>query len=126
MTYFSSMIGTNVVEKEASNEMRLMYLLQPDGTWTDIPRCIEHEPGKESQVPGRCPGIPGYCSDDLPGGVCEFDCLFGPDIRSFCTPDGTWDPYPFCEGDIRYVFKVTLLFKNKTRYWCHYIFRCEK
>lgn len=74
---------------------------QPDGTWTDIPRCIEHEPGKQSQVPGRCPGIPGYCSDDLPGGVCEFDCLFGPDIRSFCTPDGTWDPYPFCEGDIR-------------------------
>jgi len=74
---------------------------QPDGTWTDVPRCIEHEPGKEEQIPGVCPGIPGYCSLDLPGGVCEFDCLFGPDIRSFCTPDGTWDPYPVCEGDVR-------------------------
>jgi hypothetical protein len=43
----------------------------------------------------------GYCSIDYPGGVCEFDCLSGPDIRSFCTPDGTWDPYPTCDGDIR-------------------------
>lgn len=74
---------------------------QPDGTWTDTPRCIEHEPGKEEQIPGQCPGIPGYCSDDYPGAVCEFDCLTGPDIRSFCTPDGTWDPYPVCDGDIR-------------------------
>jgi len=74
---------------------------QPDGTWTDIPRCIEHEPGKEEQTPGFCPGIPGYCSDDRSGGVCEFDCLIGPDIRSFCTKDGTWEPYPTCQGDIR-------------------------
>ena len=74
---------------------------QADGTWTDIPRCIEHEPGKETQIPGFCPGIPGYCSDDRSGGVCEFDCLIGPDIRSFCTPDGTWEPYPTCDGDIR-------------------------
>jgi len=74
---------------------------QPDGTWTDIPRCIEHEPGKEEQIPGFCPGIPGYCSDDRSGGVCEFDCLIGPDIRSFCTKDGTWEPYPTCQGDIR-------------------------
>lgn len=35
------------------------------------------------------------------GGVCEFDCLIGPDIRSFCTKDGTWEPYPTCQGDIR-------------------------
>merc|ERR1711956_153412 len=74
---------------------------QADGTWTDVPRCIEHEPGKETQIPGFCPGIPGYCSDDRSGGVCEFDCLIGPDIRSFCTPDGTWEPYPTCDGDIR-------------------------
>jgi len=74
---------------------------QPDGTWTDIPRCIEHEPGKETQIPGFCPGIPGYCSDDRSGGVCEFDCLIGPDIRSDCTEDGTWVPYPTCQGDIR-------------------------
>ena len=74
---------------------------QPDGTWTDVPRCIEHEPGKAEQIPGFCPGIPGYCSDDRSGGVCEFDCLIGPDIRSFCTPDGTWEPYPVCQGDIR-------------------------
>lgn len=74
---------------------------QPDGTWTDIPRCIEHEPGKDEQIPGFCPGIPGYCSDDRSGGVCEFDCLIGPDIRSFCSKDGTWEPYPTCQGDIR-------------------------
>ena len=43
----------------------------------------------------------GYCSIDYPGGVCEFDCITGPDIRSFCTPDGTWDPYPTCDGDVR-------------------------
>ena len=24
--------------------------LQEDGTWTDIPRCIEHDPGVEEQV----------------------------------------------------------------------------
>ncbi len=78
-------------------------LLQPqaDGTWTDLPRCIEHEPGIPEQVPGICPGIPGYCSLEYSGGLCEFQCASGPDIRSFCTPDGTWDPYPTCDGDIR-------------------------
>ena len=99
--------------------------LQKDGTWTDIPRCIEHEPGIEEQerrlftpllfareseqsnrsrslqVPGICPGIPGYCSLEYAGGLCEFDCLIGPDIRSTCTKDGTWEPYPTCDGDIR-------------------------
>lgn len=75
--------------------------VQPDGTWSDIPRCIEHEPGLQEQRTNGCPGIPGYCSNDNPGGVCEFDCLTGPDIRSVCTVDGTWDPYPTCDGDIR-------------------------
>jgi len=74
---------------------------QEDGTWTDEPRCIEHEPGKQSQVPGVCPGIPGYCSLDTPGGLCTFQCSLGPAIRSTCTPDGTWAPYPTCEGDPR-------------------------
>lgn len=74
---------------------------QDDGTWTDVPRCIEHEPGKEEQVPGVCPGIPGYCSLDLPGGLCTFECPVGPPIRSTCTLDGTWDPYPTCNGDPR-------------------------
>ena len=53
------------------------------------------------QVPGICPGIPGYCSLEYAGGLCEFDCLTGPDIRSVCTQDGTWDPYPTCDGDVR-------------------------
>eukprot|EP00088_Acartia_fossae_P011443 TRINITY_DN15814_c0_g1_i1.p1 TRINITY_DN15814_c0_g1~~TRINITY_DN15814_c0_g1_i1.p1 ORF type:complete len:326 (-),score=91.85 TRINITY_DN15814_c0_g1_i1:33-1010(-) len=74
---------------------------QEDGTWTDVPRCIEHEPGIESQVPGVCPGVPGYCSLDNPGGLCTFECPVGPPIRSTCTPDGTWDPYPTCFGDPR-------------------------
>ena len=74
---------------------------QNDGTWTDAPRCIEHDPGVPEQIPGRCPGIPGYCSDDVYGGLCEFDCVKGPDIRSVCSPDGTWEPYPKCAGDIR-------------------------
>jgi len=74
---------------------------QDDGTWTDEPRCIEHEPGKKEQVPGTCPGVPGYCSLDLPGGLCTFECITGPHIRSSCLPDGTWDPYPTCEGDVR-------------------------
>lgn len=74
---------------------------QEDGTWTDVPRCIEHEPGKEEQVPGVCPGIPGYCSLDTPGGLCTFECPLGPHIRSTCTLDGTWDPYPTCDGDPR-------------------------
>ena len=46
-------------------------------------------------------GIPGYCSLEYPGGKCEFECAVGPPIRSFCTPDGTWSPYPTCQGDIR-------------------------
>merc|ERR1712227_670692 len=74
---------------------------QEDGTWTDVPRCIEHEPGIEEQVPGVCPGIPGYCSLDTPGGLCTFECPNGPAIRSTCTPDGTWEPYPTCQGDPR-------------------------
>ena len=55
---------------------------QEDGTWTDVPRCIEHEPGIEEQVTGVCPGVPGYCSLDLPGAVCEFACPIGAPIRS--------------------------------------------
>ena len=74
---------------------------QPDGTWTDVPRCIEHEPGHTTQRTGLCPGVPGYCSDSPQGTLCEFNCLTGPDIKSFCTKDGTWDPYPVCDGDIR-------------------------
>jgi len=74
---------------------------QEDGTWTDEPRCVEHEPGIQEQVPVVCPGIPGYCSLDLPGGLCTFECPVGPQIRSTCTLDGTWDPYPTCDGDPR-------------------------
>ena len=74
---------------------------QEDGTWTDIPRCIEHEPGVQEQTTGICPGIPGYCSLDWPGALCEFQCPIGPSIRSSCTPDGTWEPYPTCQGDPR-------------------------
>jgi len=74
---------------------------QQDGTWTDIPRCIEHEPGVQEQTTGICPGIPGYCSLDWPGALCEFQCPVGPSIRSSCTPDGTWEPYPTCQGDPR-------------------------
>merc|ERR1712128_217997 len=74
---------------------------QEDGTWTDIPRCIEHDPGVEEQVTGVCPGIPGYRSLDWPGALCEFECPIGAAIRSSCTPDGTWEPYPTCDGDPR-------------------------
>lgn len=34
---------------------------------------------------------------------CRFDCPVGKDIDSTCTPDGTWAPYPTCEGDLREV-----------------------
>ena len=78
-----------------------VFCFKADGTWTDEPRCIEHEPGKEEQIPGLCPGIPGYCSLDTPGGLCTFECPIGPQIRSTCTPDGTWEPYPTCQGDPR-------------------------
>jgi len=54
---------------------------QADGTWTDIPRCIEHDPGIEEQKTDFCPGVPGYCSLDLPGGLCTFECPIGPTIR---------------------------------------------
>jgi len=76
-------------------------LCQDDGTWTDIPRCIEHDPGVEDQIPGLCPAIPGYCSTNFPHGSCKFDCPTGEDISSVCTADGTWAPYPTCEGDLR-------------------------
>lgn len=67
----------------------LMYphlLSQADGTWTDIPRCIEHDPGVEEQKTDYCPGVPGYCSLDLPGGLCTFECPLGPDIRYLPPP----------------------------------------
>jgi len=76
-------------------------LCQEDGTWTDIPRCIEHEPGVDEQIPGTCPSVPGYCSQGFLNTQCKFDCLTGPDIDSICTQDGTWAPYPTCEGDKR-------------------------
>jgi len=76
-------------------------LCQADGTWTDIPRCVEHEPGVDEQVPGLCPSIPGYCAQGYLNTRCLFDCRTGPDIDSLCTQDGTWAPYPTCEGDLR-------------------------
>merc|ERR1712123_218226 len=76
-------------------------LCQEDGTWTDIPRCIEHDPGVEEQIPGLCPGIPGYCSTGFINTRCRFDCVRGPDVDSICTQDGTWAPYPTCSGDLR-------------------------
>merc|ERR1719219_20679 len=76
-------------------------LCQDDGTWTDIPRCIEHEPGVEEQIPGLCPGISGYCATGFLNGRCRVDCPTGRDIDSVCTADGTWAPYPTCQGDRR-------------------------
>jgi len=88
----------NVVCSRGRNNVPLC---QEDGTWTDIPRCIEHDPGVEEQVPGLCPGIPGYCAVGFINTQCKFDCYTGPDIDSICTADGTWAPYPTCEGDLR-------------------------
>merc|ERR1712141_953391 len=48
-----------------------------------------------------CPGFPGYCSEAYPGGVCTVVCAFGRPNVPECQPDGTWDPYPVCEGDVR-------------------------
>lgn len=76
-------------------------LCQEDGTWTDIPRCIEHDPGVDEQIPGTCPSIPGYCAQGFLNTRCKFDCVTGPDIDSVCSVDGTWDPYPTCQGDLR-------------------------
>jgi len=76
-------------------------LCQDDGTWTDIPRCVEHEPGKDEQIPGLCPGIGGYCSDGFLHHRCNFRCETGKLIDSKCTQDGTWQPYPTCPGDFR-------------------------
>jgi len=76
-------------------------LCQDDGTWTDIPRCIEHDPGVEEQIPGTCPSIPGYCAQGFLNTRCKFDCVTGADIASICTQDGTWAPYPTCDGDRR-------------------------
>ena len=105
----SAMPGTNcwVLKIGLNWEYKInLTFIEADGTWTDEPRCIEHEPGQPTQRTGWCPGIPGYCSLSPPGSLCEFDCLIGADISSSCKPDGTWDPYPTCEGDIRqdYIF----------------------
>ena len=49
-----------------SDGIQLCYFcVQEDGTWTDIPRCVEHEPGVDEQIPGLCPGISGYCSQEI-------------------------------------------------------------
>jgi len=88
----------NVVCEAGRNNVPLC---QADGTWTDIPRCIEHDPGVEHQVPGLCPSIPGYCAQNFLNSVCQFNCTIGQDIYSVCTADGTWNPYPTCQGDIR-------------------------
>lgn len=76
-------------------------LCQEDGTWTDLPRCVEHDPGTEEQIAGLCPGISGYCSTAFYDGRCNFNCHKGPPINSVCTHDGTWEPYPTCQGDLR-------------------------
>ena len=33
--------------------------------------------------------------------VCRFNCPTGPNIDSVCSSDGTWAPYPTCQGDRR-------------------------
>ena len=66
------------------------FTFQEDGTWTDFPRCVEHEPGREVQISGFCPGVSGYCSDSRIGQRCTFPCAVGPDVDSVCTSDGTW------------------------------------
>merc|ERR1712110_312998 len=76
----------NVVCSRGRNNVPLC---QEDGTWTDIPRCIEHDPGVEEQIPGLCPAIPGYCSDGYLGQQFKFTCSFGPNIDSSCSQDGT-------------------------------------
>ena len=48
-----------------------------------------------------CPSIPGYCAQGFLNIRCTFDCVTGPDIDSICTQDGTWAPYPTCQGDLR-------------------------
>jgi len=53
------------------------------------------------EIPGVCPGIPGYCSQTFLYQRCKFDCREGEDIDSICTADGTWSPYPTCQGDLR-------------------------
>ena len=55
----------------------------------------------EGQVPGLCPAIPGYCAQGFINTNCKFDCLTGAGIDSICSADGTWAPYPTCEGDLR-------------------------
>ena len=56
----------------------MMFYFQEDGTWTDIPRCIEHDPGVDEQIPGTCPSIPGYCAQGFLNQRCTFDCVTGP------------------------------------------------
>ena len=41
------------------------------------------------------------CSLLIGAGLCTFECARGAHIRSSCLPDGTWDPYPTCDGDVR-------------------------
>merc|ERR1719360_5676 len=50
---------------------------------------------------GTCPSIPGYCAQGFLNTRCRFDCVTGQDIDSLCSVDGTWDPYPTCQGDLR-------------------------
>merc|ERR1712106_760934 len=61
----------------------------------------EHDPGVEEQIPGLCPGIPGYCTTGFINTRCRFDCVRGADVDSICTQDGTWAPYLTCSGDLR-------------------------
>ena len=100
---------SSFTEKEISSK----YSVQEDGSWTDQPRCTEHVAGTSGQVTPFCPGVPGsgwsmfavttcltcpgYCSLDYPGGLCTFQCSRGAHIRSSCSTDGTWAPYPTCE-----------------------------
>ena len=49
----------------------IKHFNQDDGTWTDIPRCVEHEPGVEEQIPGLCPGVSGYCATGFLNGRCR-------------------------------------------------------
>ena len=58
--------------------MTMIFYFQEDGTWTDIPRCIEHDPGVDEQIPGTCPSIPGYCAQGFLNQRCTFDCVTGP------------------------------------------------
>ena len=78
--YLLSLTGGRNMERRTSLHWARSWGEQPGGRWFTIKNLKKGEKINTiflfyEKVTDFCPGVPGYCSLDYPGGLCTFECL---------------------------------------------------